>query len=251
MIDTDVFGSKAPQPPGVPLAIINPHFLRAWRSWLLRPGDRPRPEALDNSCLLCEHDKLNFNPSISSDLNDSAAIITLEEWRILEDMFVPFTVYLILSDLASRYSAGPLLRIYSTSKETGTQANDLSSDRDSCEECRRRRYCSQYVYAFVVLKPIYRKLTYDYAQVTLILLKSDDPIPTGDRSEQDHDMTNGNDHATDFVVGSSSSKANGQRQSRRIRENKDKGKRKKIEIGKDMTVKDIKVLVSFREDRQR
>lgn len=91
----------------------------------------------------------------------------------------------------------------------------------------------------------HRKLTFDSAQVTLILLKSSDPVPTGESNGKDNEAVNGNDHPNEIVILSAgTSNLNGQRQSRRIRENKDRGRRKKVEIQKAMTVKDIKVLVS-------
>lgn len=80
-----------PQPtPGVRQALIGADFFRRWRAWISRPHDRPRPETIDNSWLLCQHNQLLVDPSISQDLGTTVLLISLKDWDHFMDLWVPF-----------------------------------------------------------------------------------------------------------------------------------------------------------------
>lgn len=70
-------------PENEPYAVITAHFLKAWRQWLNRPTDAPRPEAVDNAPFICEHALLNFDPNSSTDFDSSFALIKRDDWDAL------------------------------------------------------------------------------------------------------------------------------------------------------------------------
>ena len=72
----------------VPCAIVPSQFVRSWRQWLMRPSEIPRPETLDNSQFICEHDRLAFDPNVSGDLDTSMTIIKRRDWTALEELYV-------------------------------------------------------------------------------------------------------------------------------------------------------------------
>jgi len=74
----------------VPCAIVPAHFIRSWRQWLLRPTETPRPDAVDNTPFICEHDLLAFDPNCPTDLNASLAVIKRSDWNALEMLYVCF-----------------------------------------------------------------------------------------------------------------------------------------------------------------
>lgn len=77
----------------VPCAIIPAHFVRSWRQWLLRPAEVPRPDSVDNSQFICEHGLLSLDPNAGTDLDSSVAIVKRSDWKVLEDMWVLFTLF--------------------------------------------------------------------------------------------------------------------------------------------------------------
>lgn len=79
-----VFGRKALLDERV-CAVLPSEFVRAWRSWLSKPGDTPRPESLDNSFLFCEHGNLVVDLN-SSDFDDGLAVISRDEWETLTSL---------------------------------------------------------------------------------------------------------------------------------------------------------------------
>ena len=72
----------------VPCAIVPSQFVRAWRQWVMRPGEVIRPETVDNSSLICEHGQLAFDPNASGDLDTSMAIVKRSDWDALEELYV-------------------------------------------------------------------------------------------------------------------------------------------------------------------
>ncbi|KAG7092629.1 hypothetical protein E1B28_008972 [Marasmius oreades] len=68
------------------LAIIPSSFLHRWRLWLTRPTEYERPESLDNTVFLCEHDMLTFDPETYEIENDVAAIL-YTEWQTLKQIY--------------------------------------------------------------------------------------------------------------------------------------------------------------------
>lgn len=74
--------------PGVVQAIVPVEFLRQWRAWTNRPQDKPRPAAIDNTSLICQHDRLLIDPRLPQDLGTSVALVSLTDWEILQDLSV-------------------------------------------------------------------------------------------------------------------------------------------------------------------
>lgn len=73
----------------VPCALVPARFVRLWRQWLIRPTESPRPDTIDNTVFLCEHDKLVLDPNSSADLDVSVvAVIKRSDWNILENLYV-------------------------------------------------------------------------------------------------------------------------------------------------------------------
>ena len=81
----------------VPCAIVSAQFVRTWKHWLLRPGEVPRPESVDNSAFICEHGLLSLDPNASSDLDSTVAIIKRGDWDLLQDLYALFASLLISS----------------------------------------------------------------------------------------------------------------------------------------------------------
>jgi hypothetical protein len=69
---------------GQPCAVLPSEFVRAWRQWLTQPTTAPRPIALDNSSLLCEHEQLVFDPS-DIEKDENIKVIKLGDWKTIEN----------------------------------------------------------------------------------------------------------------------------------------------------------------------
>ena len=69
-----------------PCAIVPSQFVRSWRQWVTRPSEISRPEAVDNSQFICEHNLLAFDPNIAGDLDSSMTIIKRGDWNALEEL---------------------------------------------------------------------------------------------------------------------------------------------------------------------
>ena len=66
--------------------IIKASFIRAWRSWLLKPGDVDRPTSTGNDDFFCEHGFLLLDLSNPVDFDDELAVITQLEYDIIEQL---------------------------------------------------------------------------------------------------------------------------------------------------------------------
>ena len=71
----------------VPCVLIPVQFLKNWRQWLNRPTET-KPEKVDNSPFICEHDLLAVDPNSTLDLDSTLAIIKRSDWDILETLQV-------------------------------------------------------------------------------------------------------------------------------------------------------------------
>ncbi|KAK1222681.1 hypothetical protein PQX77_014467 [Marasmius sp. AFHP31] len=98
----------------VNLAIIPSSFLRHWKLWATKPTENDRPETLDNSVFLCEHNMLLFEPR-AYHLDDNVAAVLHEEWDILVQL----------------YNAGPLITL---ERNEGC----IECPVAVCELCRQR-----------------------------------------------------------------------------------------------------------------
>ena len=70
----------------IPCAIVPTSFVRAWRQWVLRPSEVPKPSAVDNYQFICEHGLLAFDPNVGGDVDASMTIIKRSDWVILEEL---------------------------------------------------------------------------------------------------------------------------------------------------------------------
>ncbi|GBE82261.1 cysteine proteinase [Sparassis latifolia] len=190
----------------VPCAIVPAHFVRAWRQWLLHPVEVQRPESVDNSQFLCEHGLLCLDPNSGTDLDSSVAIIKRSDWDVLEDI----------------YSGGPLIAV----ENTGTK---LEHELSVCEDCRRKR-----------------KSSFDMTEITVRILGPQDPTPTVETYKPDTVQTTRRPLHPSTLMTYGSRKSGGLRQSNRLRQAKDYGKRRRVTITKNMRVKDLKI--TFEEE---
>ncbi|KAF8587403.1 cysteine proteinase [Ramaria rubella] len=203
--------------PGVCQAIICADFLRQWRSWIGRPHEKPRPGAIDNTQLICKHNRLVIDPNVSQDLGSSVSVISLSDWQTLHEL----------------YGGGPLIRITGLAPNSqGSQDSPIvmTNDFETCLECRADRLSN-----------------FEAATISIRIL-SDAPNPTPERS-----AILKNESTSPCV--SPKGKANGPTYSRerkdgrplrtstRLRNSKQKVGRKHITIKKLSTVKDIKIEV--------
>ncbi|TFK55130.1 cysteine proteinase [Heliocybe sulcata] len=108
-------------PSGYVSAVVPADFVLAWREWVRQPNLAPRPDKLDNSSFLCHHGMLLLDLGRTCDVDGVIALLPIDEWRILEDL----------------YSAVPLISVESRFDEQG--ARRILTDRDVCEDCRIRR----------------------------------------------------------------------------------------------------------------
>jgi hypothetical protein len=127
----------------VPCAIIPSQFVRSWRQWLARPTDAARPETIDNSQFICEHEMLTFNPNIPMDLDTSIAIVKRADWDILEELCVSFCICNNRSNIFNRYSGGPLISLENCLVEDEADETHFRHkfvhDIPVCTGCRQRR----------------------------------------------------------------------------------------------------------------
>lgn len=71
----------------VPCVLIPAQFLNRWRQWLNRPT-ATRPEKVDNTAFICEHNLLAIDPNSALDFDSSLAVIKRSDWDVLETLQV-------------------------------------------------------------------------------------------------------------------------------------------------------------------
>ncbi|KAI0831247.1 cysteine proteinase [Trametes gibbosa] len=120
--------------------------------------------------------------------------------------------------LAELYSAGPLIALINTS---GKFTHELAV----CLDCR-----------------LQRRTSFDMTEITVRVLGSTDPIPTAETYTEEPMQPTKQVQTT--LLTYSKKKSEGYRKSKRIRQVRAYGKRRKITITKAMTVKDLKVMLS-------
>ncbi|KAL1729248.1 hypothetical protein EV714DRAFT_251709 [Schizophyllum commune] len=101
-----------------PLAIVPSQFVRAWKMWLGRPTEYPRPPGIDNSSFFCEHDRLAFDPNVPADMDSKLAVIKRSDWEVLQTL----------------YPCGPLIALEKESKEKRYRL-----EIPVCVDCRQQR----------------------------------------------------------------------------------------------------------------
>ncbi|KAH7929713.1 cysteine proteinase [Leucogyrophana mollusca] len=195
----------------VPCAVIPAQFVRSWRQWLSRPTESPRPQGVDPSQFLCHHEELVFDPNCPNDLDTSIALIQRTEWEILEGL----------------YPCGRLIGLEKRVVEDPPTVFDTKYVHDIpvCNECRMKR-----------------RSDYDLTELTIRILGAKDPIPSPDQTPHDNPAPHKTgDQREPLAYGSR--KGAGTRQSKRIRQVKEAGEKRKLMVSKLTTVKDIKVMV--------
>ncbi|KDQ60999.1 hypothetical protein JAAARDRAFT_204773 [Jaapia argillacea MUCL 33604] len=188
----------------VPCAILPATFIRCWRQWLLRPAEAPRPDRLDNSQFICEHDMLVLDPNTSADFDCNVALVRKTDWDILEHL----------------YSAGPFISLENQSytDEFGAVRCRFVHEPAVCPDCREKR-----------------KANFEEAAVTVRLLgPKDDPSECTLSRDQVKDVKRPSQPAA--ILGT-----RGIRQSKRLRQVKVSGERRRVMITKSTTLKDIKL----------
>ncbi|KAG6376492.1 hypothetical protein JVT61DRAFT_2485 [Boletus reticuloceps] len=187
----------------VPCAVLPADFVRIWRKWLSRPAEIPRPERVDTSPLFCQHDQLVFDPNAPNDWDSDVALIQMTEWLILQEL----------------YSCGPAVAVEKRFIEDSEGVLDTKFVHDTpvCHECRLRR-----------------RRDYNLTDITVRFLSSK-PVAGG---EQDEGLQRGSQHAKQE---SGPRMTGGTRQSKRIRQGRDRREDTRLRISKSTTVKDIKV----------
>ncbi|KAH7913760.1 hypothetical protein BJ138DRAFT_1145448 [Hygrophoropsis aurantiaca] len=193
----------------VPCAVIPTQFVRLWRQWLIRPTESPRPHALDNSQFLCQHGKLIFDPNCPNDLDTSIALIQKSEWDILTGL----------------YTCEHYIGLEKQIVENPPNVFDTKYVHDIavCDECRLKR-----------------RSDYELTELTVRILGAKDPIPNPDQPES---STSHKINSEADLRESSNRKGAGTRQSKRIRQAKDAGEKRRLMVSKVTTVKDIKVMI--------
>ena len=89
-----------------------------------------------------------------------------------------------------------------------------------------------------------RKSSFDITEITVRILGPSDPVPTADAYSEESFQDRQRPLNQSSLLTYGSRKAGGVRQSTRIRQVKALGKRRRVTVTKDMSVKDLKVMVS-------
>lgn len=95
-------------------------FTDAWRKWITRPSDKPRPVHIETENLLCEHGNLNFDPNQAIDLTNSVFIAKESDWEALRRY----------------YTTGPMIQL--TAVSGPDSAYTFVHEQSSCTSCRMR-----------------------------------------------------------------------------------------------------------------
>ncbi|TFY82365.1 hypothetical protein EWM64_g1642 [Hericium alpestre] len=193
----------------VPCAMIPAQFVRSWRQWVTRPSLQPRPEKVDTSMSLCEHNLLCIDPN-SSDFDTSVTLVRLQDWQVLEEL----------------YETGRLIAVTHQSVEGDNGAFNLQYEHEIevCNDCRKMR-----------------KSDYDMTEITIRFLGAQDPNPTPETFVRNNDrpVQIGNQAS---ITTYTTRRAGPQRQSQRLRKAA-QPKERRLCITKTMSVKDIKLRI--------
>ncbi|KAG5354039.1 hypothetical protein C0989_009736 [Termitomyces sp. Mn162] len=177
----------------VSCAVIPIDFAKKWKKWLERPTDCPRPERVDNTCFICKHDMLVFDPNVPNELESSALLVLKSDWDILESL----------------YPAGPLITVRRENQESSPSSVDVYTHNPLvCVDCRMRR----------------KEWTSTYITIRL-----------GGSTNKGQELEDSKKSLVHSVSGA--------RQSRRLRQIRELGEKRRLIISKFTTVKEIKVMV--------
>ncbi|KAF8843558.1 cysteine proteinase [Paxillus ammoniavirescens] len=189
-------------------AVLPADFVRTWRKWLSRPTEAPRPNKVDTSPLFCEHGNLVFDPNAQNDWDSSIALIQMSEWLILHELYTCGSVVAV----EKRIVEDPM----------GVFDSKFVHETPVCHDCRLKR-----------------RLDYDLTDITVRFLS----VKTGTGGDADvaaPQQRSGEDVKREPVHLGSRTTA-GTRQSKRIRQGRERRDDTKLRVSKSMTIKDIKV----------
>ncbi|KAG9318845.1 hypothetical protein JVU11DRAFT_949 [Chiua virens] len=187
----------------IPCAVLPADFVRIWRKWLSRPAEVPRPDRVDTSPLFCQHDRLVFDPNAPNDWDSDVTLIQMSEWLILQEL----------------YNCGRVVAVEKKSVEDSVGVLDAKFVHDTpvCHECRLKR-----------------RRDYNLTDITVRFLASK-PVAGGEHDE-------GPQRGSQPTKQESGLRATGgTRQSKRIRQGRDRQEYTQLRISKSTTVKDIKI----------
>lgn len=112
-----------------------------------------------------------------------------------------------------------------------------------CTSCRIKRYNGS-IDALVSGSLAFRKSTFDITEITVRILAPGTPSPSPDSYSEEQTARRAAEFVDPPTLITYGSKKSGLRQSRRIREVKERSKRRRVTITSHMSVRDLKVLVS-------
>jgi hypothetical protein len=122
----------------VPCALIPAQFLKSWRQWLNRPTEA-RPEKVDNTAFICEHNLLAVDPNSPLDFDSSLAVIKRKDWDVLETLQVPVMLCCAVPlKCFFSYPSGPLITVEKRLLDDETE-HKFVHDIPVCSECNLRR----------------------------------------------------------------------------------------------------------------
>lgn len=113
-----------------------------------------------------------------------------------------------------------------------------------CTSCRIKRYHGS-IDALVSDSLAFRKSTFDITEITVRILAPGTPAPSPDSYSEEQTARRAAESVDPpTLITYGSKKKSGLRQSRRIREVKERGKQRRVTITSHMSVRDLKVLAS-------
>ncbi|KAH7889396.1 hypothetical protein F5I97DRAFT_1801122 [Phlebopus sp. FC_14] len=196
----------------VPCAVLPAQFVRIWRKWLSRPTDAPRPDRVDTMPLFCEHGNLVFDPNAPNDWDNNIALVQMSEWLILGEL----------------YACGRVVAVEKRIVEdpVGVFDTKFVHQIPVCHGCR-----------------LQRRANYDLTDITVRLLGSKNPAADDrDGGGAPHQRSGENGKHESAHLGSRP--VAGLRQSKRIRQGRDRHENTRVTVSKSTTIKDIKVMLS-------
>ncbi|KAJ7156934.1 hypothetical protein C8R43DRAFT_1183392, partial [Mycena crocata] len=101
----------------VPCALVPVVFMRAWHEWLKEPTEMVRPDRIDNTPFICEHEMLAIDPNCPTDIDGLLVVVQRSDW----------------DELKRLYSGGPLISVQKSND------SDYIHEVAICTGCRQQR----------------------------------------------------------------------------------------------------------------
>jgi hypothetical protein len=195
-------------------AILPAEFTRSWRQWLFRPADNPRPSNIETEVLFCEHGQLNFDPNSPIDMSGAITVVKSSDWDIL----------------SRRYAVGPVIRLRAVLGSEGSHT--FLHETPTCEACRLRLCVARDLVLFGHrLKFCESKTNFKETTITVLYHGA---VPN-DRTIMERPAP----RPRQTIVRSSGVT----RRSKRILDSNNSAEQKKINVTKEFSIKDLKILI--------